>query len=206
MCNRDEYLLALVKYIHNNPLRAKIAAHPSGYEWSSYDQYANRRMAGIVDTDQVLRMLSEDKGAARRLFKAYMADGDAVSMDDVYKTVDQRVLGDEEFVEAVKKKIGGDIRGNKKQRAYSLNQIAKAVQSVYGVKLQELRERRKAREMTAAKAVLSLVGTEFGYKNREIADFMGKDPVMVTRYLKEREHLRQEADKVIVRLKENVNS
>ena len=77
---------------------------------------------------------------------------------------------------------------------------------MYGVKLQELRERRKVREMTAAKAVLSLVGSEFGYKNREIADFIGKDPVMVTRYLREKEHLRQEADKVIVRLKANVNS
>ncbi|MCK7502781.1 MAG: hypothetical protein MZV70_00930 [Desulfobacterales bacterium] len=58
---------------------------------------------GLVDTDQALRLFSGEKGRARRLYLAYTGEGGAASKDDIYRTVDQRVLGDEGFAEEVKK-------------------------------------------------------------------------------------------------------
>lgn len=35
----DSYLLTVVRYIHNNPVKAGIIKLPRDYEWSSYNQY-----------------------------------------------------------------------------------------------------------------------------------------------------------------------
>ena len=67
LCDRDEYMLSLVKYIHMNPVRARVAESPAGYKWSSHSTYSKRITEGIVDTDIVLRMFSEDKAKARKL-------------------------------------------------------------------------------------------------------------------------------------------
>jgi len=45
-----------------------------------------------------LRLFSEDKAKARKLYQAYMDDGLAVDNADIYATIDQRVLGDESFL------------------------------------------------------------------------------------------------------------
>ncbi len=37
----DEYLLQVIRYVHNNPIKAKIAGKPEDYRWSSYGQYIN---------------------------------------------------------------------------------------------------------------------------------------------------------------------
>jgi len=203
LCDRDEYLLALIKYIHHNPLRAKIAELPDEYEWSSYRQYAQRQgHPGIVDTDNVLRMFSEDKSTARKLFRAYVSEGGGIARELMYRTVDQRILGGEEFIEKVKGKGAVDIRSGKGPREYSLHAISGAVGKTYGFSLKEIRSSGKDRVLKKAKTVLSLVAVHYGYKNKEVAAFIQKDPVVVTRHLKERTELQEDIDRVIRLLKE----
>ena len=48
--------------------------------------------------------------------------------------------------------------------------------------------------------LLSLAGREYGYKGREIAEFMGKDPAAVTGYLKGSQELRAKMESFILRL------
>ncbi|SHK36763.1 transposase [Paramaledivibacter caminithermalis] len=38
----ESYLLAVLRYIHQNPVQAKIVRKPSEYKWSSYNKYINR--------------------------------------------------------------------------------------------------------------------------------------------------------------------
>ncbi len=203
LCNRDEYLLTLLKYIHLNPVRAKIAVTAADYEWSSHGSYAGRSDRGpLVDTDSALRMFAEDNAAARKLYRKFMGDMTvAIKKEDIYATVDQRILGDEEFVERVREKSGGTIKGRKRTRAYSLPEIARVVEEIYGVSLKELRQKGKARRLTAAKKMISLVAGEYGYKNREVAEYMRKDPMVVTRHLKERASSTGEIERVVDYLK-----
>lgn len=184
LCDRDEYLLSLLKYIHLNPMRAKIAA-PWEYEWSSHRSYASKESENtLVDTEKVLNMFSGSKTAARKLYQAYMEDTDAkIGKQDVYATVDQRILGNEEFVERVRGKIDVSIKGRKRAKAYSLPEIAGAVEEIYGIGLKEIRQSGKARRLTEAKKIISLIANEYGYKNKEVAEYIGKDPMIVTRHL-----------------------
>lgn len=203
LCNRDEYLLALLKYIHLNPVRAKIAETAADYEWSSHGSYASRESKDpLVDTEKVLKLFSGNKTAGRKLYKAYMEDVAVdIKKEDVYATVDQRILGDEEFVGRVREKGTSNIKGSKRAKAYSLPEIVGAVEKIYGVSLKEIRQRGKARRLTAAKRMVSLVASEYGYKNREVAEYIGKDPMVVTRHLKERASLEEEIERVIDYLK-----
>ncbi len=58
LCEKDEYLLTLVRYIHSNPIRAKLVQKPDDYAYSGHGQYCGRRV-GEVLVDQ--RFLGEER-------------------------------------------------------------------------------------------------------------------------------------------------
>lgn len=54
---RDEYLLSVIRYIHQNPLRARIVTEIDKYKWSSYCEYVND--SNLTDTDFILSMIGK---------------------------------------------------------------------------------------------------------------------------------------------------
>ena len=203
LCDKDEYLLSLVKYIHLNPVRAGVAKEVENYPWSSHRVYIGRgegERTEIVDTNQVLRMFSENKGRARRAYRLYMGEKEGIRREEVYATVDQRVLGDERFVEKVKEKTGGELHGRKRHE-YSLVKIAGAVERVYGLSLGQLREKGKGEVTQSGRRVLSLAGKDYGYRGREIAEYLSRDPSVITRYLRDRNGFKTDIEKVHENLK-----
>jgi putative transposase len=198
LCDRDEYLLSLVKYIHLNPVRAKLVKTPDEYQWSSHLSYIKKTdKVTIVDTDQVLRMFSEDKQRARKLYNAYMSEGSIVKKEDVYNTIGQRILGSEEFLERVMERYDGELKKEKRKREYTLYEIAKGVEKVCGITLKQIREKSKSENITLGRKFLSIVAKEYGYKGKEIGQYIRKDPAVVTRDLREKGKLEKEMKKVI---------
>jgi putative transposase len=209
LCDRDRYLLSLVKYIHLNPVRARASKTPGEYPWSSHRAYIEPVRQSIVDEDKVLRMFSEDKGSARRLYQAYVSDGIAVKKEDIYSVVDKRILGDERFTESVMEKCDASIEPGRKEKEYSLAAMAAAIGETFGITLRQMRQKGKDRGITHGRKLLSLVAHEYGYRGREIAGYMGKDPALITRHIKEKEELKRDTERVIAVMKvrkSNVNS
>jgi putative transposase len=207
LCDRDEYLLSLVKYIHLNPVRARVVEKAGEYRWSSHRSYERNVQADIIDTDQVLRMFTEDKAKARKLYRAYMESGPPVDKGDIYSTIDQRILGDEQFADEVMEKTETEIQATRRAREYPLATIASAIEEARGVTLAEIRGKRKDRGISSARKIFSHVATAYGYKGREIAEYVRKDAAIITRYLKEKEAYKKDAAKVIksLRKRRNVN-
>ena len=54
LCQSDRYLAELVRYIHLNPVRAKMVVRPEDYEYRGHRAYLGVDRAGLVDTDAVL--------------------------------------------------------------------------------------------------------------------------------------------------------
>ena len=196
LCDRDVYLLTLVKYIHMNPVRARVVDTPAGYRWSSYSTYSKRVPEGILDTDIVLRMFSENKATARRLYRNYMYDGITVKKENIYSTVDQQILGGEEFVEKIREGFGGQIKSDKRKKEHSLFEISGAVEKVCGVSLKEIRQMDKSRASSAGKKLMVIVAVEYGYSGREISEYIRKDPSLITHYKKEKNKWAPEVKKV----------
>jgi REP element-mobilizing transposase RayT len=206
LCDRDEYLLSLIKYIHMNPLRARVDHTIDGYRWSSHADYIKRKPEGIVDTDIVLRMFSEDKAKARKLYDSFMCDGIAVKKESIYSTVDQQVLGDENFVERIRSKYNIKIESDKRTKDHSLHEISEAVRTFCGVSVNEIRQKDKNRAKSTGKKLMVLIAKEYGHSGKEIAEYIHKDPAIVTRYSKERSKWENEIKKIEKALKEkNIN-
>jgi REP element-mobilizing transposase RayT/biotin operon repressor len=66
----DRYLISLIRYIHNNPVKAKIVNQPHQYKWSSYSLYL-REQKSIINKEEILNFFSADKSKAIRLFTKF---------------------------------------------------------------------------------------------------------------------------------------
>jgi REP element-mobilizing transposase RayT len=72
LVDADSYLLALVRYIHLNPVVAGMVAEPTDYRWSSHRDYLGRPTVGWLDTDFVLGMFGPTVGVARVRYRRFM--------------------------------------------------------------------------------------------------------------------------------------
>ena len=75
---KENYLLAALRDIHNNPVKAGIVSHPSQYQWSSYAAYVdgNSPYFSIVDRDTVLGIIASDRNDAIKEFIEFHNYGD----------------------------------------------------------------------------------------------------------------------------------
>ncbi len=65
----DEYFLTVLRYIHQNPIKAGKIKDIEECKWSSYNEYIGG--AKITDTDFALAMFSEDRKKAIGMFEKY---------------------------------------------------------------------------------------------------------------------------------------
>ena len=190
VCDQDTYLLSLVKYIHTNPLRTKMAKSLGMYPWSSHHTYLGRtKSKGLVDTDLVVGLFSMRKGVARRRYREFMGSQEGLKRGEVYSTVDQRIQGDEGFVETILTRYGGEGIERGRRKVYSLSQIGSAVEKLYGISLKELKSSAKTRQISFGRKLFSLMARECGYRGKEVGGYLHKDPSVVTAHAREAEKL-----------------
>ncbi len=65
----DRYFLTVLRYIHQNPLKAGMVKKILEYPWSSYREYMENPK--ICDIEFTLNLFSEDREKAMRLFKEF---------------------------------------------------------------------------------------------------------------------------------------
>ena len=63
--DKDSYFLELSRYIHLNPVRAKIVEMPEAYRWSSYLGYLDKKDP-LLDLDRIRQCLNMDKNQYRQ--------------------------------------------------------------------------------------------------------------------------------------------
>lgn len=49
----DSYLLELVRYLHLNPVRAKLVTNPADYNWSGHNSYIGKKRESRITVDLV---------------------------------------------------------------------------------------------------------------------------------------------------------
>lgn len=72
LVDADRYLLALVRYIHLNPVVAGMAAEPAKYPWSSHRDYLGRQTVPWVDTAFVLAMFTAGACSPRHRYEQFV--------------------------------------------------------------------------------------------------------------------------------------
>lgn len=72
LIDHDAYLMAVVRYIHLNPVEAGICTDPADHEWSSHHEYLGARHGSWVTTDFVLRAFDETRTRAIEAYRTFM--------------------------------------------------------------------------------------------------------------------------------------
>jgi len=93
-------------------------------------------------------------------------------------------LGDKDFAEQVITKAENKILPGKAKKNFTLEEIAEKVQIHCGIDSKDLKGKGKEKKVMGGKKLLSLIAREYGYRGREVAEFLQKDPAVITRYLK----------------------
>lgn len=103
----DEYLKPLSRYIHLNPLRAKMVASASDYPWSSYSFYIGKKKTPEwLETDWLLEQFGGSLKKAQKNYRAYVEKVDAESLKNPSREMTGGfILGDEVFVKWVKERF-----------------------------------------------------------------------------------------------------
>ncbi len=144
LVDSDAYLLELSRYIHLNPVRARIARKPETYRWSSVRHYAPAgREDGGVFTRSVLGYFEGD----RARYMQYVYEGIGKPFELV--VTEGVFLGSAEFVQKVKARLGwDDVKTNRPEPTGDLleeipdaERVVETVGRVFGVGRSALRRK-----------------------------------------------------------------
>jgi putative transposase len=101
LVDADEYLLALLRYIHLNPVRASLVSSPDEYPWSSHHAYLGKRSEPWITTEFALRMLGSNGQRATAAYEALINSASTSSPLDHRNERDPRILGGDAFAQRI---------------------------------------------------------------------------------------------------------
>ncbi len=102
----DSYFLQLVRYIHRNPIRAKLVTDLDKYRWTSHHAYINKSTEWEwIKTELLLSMLAENEAQQVSEYRDFIGISDD---QNIVKVLESKkwpsLLGGENFVSSIKKK------------------------------------------------------------------------------------------------------
>jgi len=108
----DEYLLACLRYVELNPLRARLASQPADYRWSSYAQRLGLTNDNWLDPDPVTATLAGTLTARRRAYARFVREGVSTSELKFIRDAVRRnqLTGDHCFVDEIEQRTGLRIK------------------------------------------------------------------------------------------------
>jgi putative transposase len=130
----DAYLLRLSRYIHLNPVTAKLSQFADQYRWSSYNGFIKGNEPDWLYTRTTLSYFEDD---SRQKYIAFVNDGADVKWRNYYQNkFSKPILGNDDFVKSVsdkylleKHKIK-EIPEHKSLKMSSLNPIETIIETV----------------------------------------------------------------------------
>lgn len=180
VCDEEEYLLELVRYIHLNPLRAGVVAKLDkldSYPWCGHSVLLARKELRGQSTAEVLSYFSPSVAAARRHYRSFIQDGIRMGRRDelvgigVFKgnqaveLQDSRVLGNEDFVERIIRQAGMESP----DRKITLDRILEIVAATLDITETELMSRTRALRVANARSIICHIAYTSGHRGVDIA-------------------------------------
>jgi hypothetical protein len=183
LCEEDLYLKELVRYIHLNPLRAKLVkdlVELKTYPYSGHSVLMGKAESDWQNSEYVLRIFGDSLRSARRAYGSFVAKGVSLgrrpdlvgggllrSVGGWFKLKDlrdsgirikgdERILGSSDFVERVLKKADEELSQKYRLQAsgIGLEELLNRVAQYYEVDPDSLKTASKESTITKARTLL----------------------------------------------------
>ena len=180
LCQKDAYLLELVRYLHLNPVRAGLVKTPDAYRWSSHGTYLEGQPRSGVTVARVLAQFSPTPARAiseyRKFIQAGLRQG---HRPDLYQTTDRCYLGDEDFIDQIKRRVSD--REPLRLVKIALPEVARVVARATGVRVEELTSPGRAHAAAEARALIAYLAQAVGgIRLTTAAAYLRRDPATVS--------------------------
>lgn len=178
LIEKDSYGLALLRYIHENPVKAGVVSAPHEYEWSSDRYYRRGKGQEWLDVDRLLPMLGRGRSAAIRGYRKLMRE----ELEEPYEKVEtwgQAVKGDEAFADRMLKAAG---EPRVLRRNLTVEAIARSVIQAQGISPEQVMTQGRGRAGSEARALTAWVGRAVaGISIARTAKHFGRDTSSMAR-------------------------
>ena len=131
----DAYFLAVLRYIHQNPVKAGLVKNASDYAWSSYQDYTDG--AKLVDTEFALEIFNQDRNEAMNGFIKFNNEN---SKDECLEipSVIKRTISDKEIRQMVLKKYHVQLAGLQNKNSELQKEVLQYLKNLNGTSLRQL--------------------------------------------------------------------
>lgn len=196
VCQKDQYLLELIRYIHLNPVRAGMVKEPERYRYSGHNAYVEGKTTETIDPRKVLGLMG-GKAAYRKFVREGLGEGHQAAY---YEVEDQRFLGAEGFGEKLQEAT--ESRPRKRQ---ALEVMVRKLGKELKAGIPELMSSDRSWRVSKARTKIAYVLVRRqGYGLGEVARYFGRDSA-TTGTLLGRLAERMEADGELRRDMERLN-
>ena len=183
LCQEEPYFRELVRYIHLNPLRAKLVENIKAldkYPYSGHSAVVGRVKRDWQQVNYVLGFFGKKKSDARKAYRHFVEQGVKqghrhelvggglirsvggwAALRDIRDEAvrvkgDERILGDSDFVEAVLKEADEQLerRYRLKAEGFDLEQVAERVAAVMNIPLEIVWEKSRRPMVVEARDLL----------------------------------------------------
>ena len=111
LVEKESYLLALIRYVALNPVRAGMVDRPESYCWSSYRATAGYETAPTwLTTDWALAPFGRDLATQQRGYREFIDEGAGISRSPLEDAVGQLFLGTASWVEKMQALVDSKTR------------------------------------------------------------------------------------------------
>jgi len=174
----DSYLLELSRYIHLNPVRAKIVKRPEDYPYSSYKSFISKKKEDIVHRDLILEMISGSRRNPQKIYMEFVERSMEEDAEDPLKNLYAgSILGGKGFIKEALDRLKDDTFFGKEETSYrtelqfafATEQIIDSIASYFELTPEEvLKDRGDCRNIT-----IHLMKKRTSVTNKQIGDLFG---------------------------------
>ena len=207
ICQEDAYFTELVRYIHLNPLRAKVVstlAELDRFAYSGHSAIMEIKGRSWQDTDYVLRFFGKNTGDARTAYHSYVEEGihygrrEELSGGGLVRSPggwseikdqrqrvrgDQRILGDSGFVLKILTEAGEHYERKfaLKNKGHTLESIAEKVSTLYNVSREEMLSKGRRKTTVEARSLFCHIAVhDLNVTVTDVARLVGMAPSAIS--------------------------
>jgi REP element-mobilizing transposase RayT len=176
VCDRDSYLLELVRYIHLNPQRAKMVRQPGQWRWTGHGEYLQTNHRGLIDPRPVMDELRTPKR-----YEAFIREGAQQPYRAEWHPGEQApFLGPAEF----EKKLARPRKKDLRRQPLTLEVLIRQAAKQSGIDPRAARGAGRTRLLgEVRRRFIEAAVLEQGYRAADVAVFLGRHASNVSRAL-----------------------